>query len=99
MTRYAIIYSHPINSYISRHLNLTVKQFSERYDYNQEVITHWISFGRKIESLPVSFIYDLSKAANSTMSDVYSKLLILEDDYDYFTSMYGLESAIRENRK
>jgi hypothetical protein len=93
MTRYAIIYSHPIDSYISRYLDLTIEQFSERYDYHPEVITHWTSFGRKIESLPVSFIYDLSKAANSTMSEVYSKLLILQDDYDYFTSMYGLENS------
>ncbi len=86
---HTFVYAHPIKSYIFRHLKLSLEQFCERYNYNPEIITNWTSYGQRIESLPASFIYDLSNAAQSNMSDVYHDLLILQDDYDYFTSMYG----------
>ncbi|HFD1744551.1 TPA: type III secretion system protein PrgN, partial [Enterococcus faecium] len=35
---------------------------------------------------PASFIYDLSLASSCNMSDVYEKLLILENEYDQFNS-------------
>ncbi|MEJ4375185.1 hypothetical protein SJ828_13975, partial [Enterococcus faecium] len=41
---------------------------------------------RTIKSLPASFVYDLSLASSMNMTDVYEKLLILENEYDQFTS-------------
>ncbi|HFJ8823594.1 TPA: type III secretion system protein PrgN, partial [Enterococcus faecium] len=39
-----------------------------------------------IKSLPASFVYDLSLASSMNMTDVYEKLLILENEYDQFNS-------------
>ncbi|HFL8276100.1 TPA: type III secretion system protein PrgN, partial [Enterococcus faecium] len=36
--------------------------------------------------LPASFVYDLSLASSMNMTDVYEKLLILENEYDQFNS-------------
>ncbi|MGL2036052.1 type III secretion system protein PrgN, partial [Enterococcus faecalis] len=36
---------------------------------------------KKIETLPISFIYSLSLSASQTMDQVYSDLLKLQDDY------------------
>ncbi|EPI33250.1 hypothetical protein D351_00746, partial [Enterococcus faecalis WKS-26-18-2] len=36
---------------------------------------------KKIETLPISFIYSLSLSASKTMDQVYSDLLKLQDDY------------------
>ncbi|HFJ5661953.1 TPA: type III secretion system protein PrgN, partial [Enterococcus faecium] len=41
---------------------------------------------RRIKSLPASFVYDLSLASSMNMTDVYEKLLILENEYDQFNS-------------
>ncbi|EKZ0408926.1 hypothetical protein QL852_002782, partial [Enterococcus faecalis] len=41
----------------------------------------WITRNKKIETLPISFIYSLSLSASKTMDQVYSDLLKLQDDY------------------
>lgn len=61
-------------------------QFCESYGYSQGTVASWITRNRRVESLPVGFIYDLGLAASLNMSDVYEKLLILENEYDRFTS-------------
>ncbi|BBM16320.1 replication control protein (plasmid) [Enterococcus mundtii] len=61
-------------------------QFCESYGYSQGTVASWITRNRRVESLPVGFIYDLGLAASLNMSDVYEKLLILENEYDQFTS-------------
>ncbi|BDP82670.1 hypothetical protein EfmAA290_33460 (plasmid) [Enterococcus faecium] len=80
------VYSHPINVYIIKNLGITVEQFCELYAYPQGTVASWITRQRRIKSLPASFIYDLSLASSCNMSDVYEKLLILENEYDQFNS-------------
>ncbi|EOH8798517.1 type III secretion system protein PrgN [Enterococcus hirae] len=80
------IYSHPINVYIIKYLGITVEQFCELYAYPQGTVASWITRQRRIKSLPASFIYDLSLASSMNMTDVYEKLLVLENVYDQFTS-------------
>ncbi|EMF0102681.1 type III secretion system protein PrgN (plasmid) [Enterococcus faecium] len=80
------VYSHPINVYIIKYLGITVEQFCEAYGYSQGTVASWITRQRKIKSLPASFIYDLSLASSTNMSDVYEKLLVLENDYEQFNS-------------
>lgn len=80
------VYSHPINVYIIKYLGITVDQFCELYAYPQGTVASWISRQRRIKSLPASFIYDLSLASSMNMTDVYEKLLVLENEYDQYTS-------------
>ncbi|MBE9912071.1 MULTISPECIES: type III secretion system protein PrgN [Enterococcus] len=86
MSRNTFVYSHPINVFIIKYLGVTVDQFCESYGYSQGTVASWITRNRRVESLPVGFIYDLGLAASLNMSDVYEKLLILENEYDRFTS-------------
>ncbi|MEI1233318.1 type III secretion system protein PrgN [Enterococcus mundtii] len=86
MSRNTFVYSHPINVFIIKYLSVTVDQFCESYGYSQGTVASWITRNRRVESLPVGFIYDLGLAASLNMSDVYEKLLILENEYDRFTS-------------
>ncbi|MFG5648581.1 type III secretion system protein PrgN, partial [Enterococcus faecalis] len=44
-------------------------------------VSSWITRNKKIETLPISFIYSLSLSASKTMDQVYSHLLKLQDDY------------------
>ena len=78
------VYSHPINVYIIKYLGITVEQFCELHGYPQGTVASWITRQRRIKSLPASFVYDLSLASSLNMSDVYEKLLILENEYDQF---------------
>lgn len=80
------VYSHPINVYIIKYLGITVEQFCDLYDYAQGTVASWITRQRRIKSLPASFIYDLSLASSLNMSEVYEKLLVLEDEYDQYIS-------------
>lgn len=80
------VYSHPINVYIIKYLGITVDQFCELYDYPQGTVASWITRQRRIKTLPASFIYDLSLASSTNMSDVYEKLLLLENEYEQFNS-------------
>ncbi|MGL9847791.1 replication control protein PrgN [Enterococcus sp. DIV0765f] len=84
MSRNTFVYSHPINVFIIKYLGVTVDQFCESYGYSQGTVASWITRNRRVESLPVGFIYDLGLAASLNMSDVYEKLLILENEYDQF---------------
>ncbi|HFJ6252866.1 TPA: type III secretion system protein PrgN, partial [Enterococcus faecium] len=69
-----------------KNLGITVEQFCELYAYSQGTVASWITRQRRIKSLPASFVYDLSLASSMNMTDVYEKLLILENEYDQFTS-------------
>lgn len=80
------VYSHPINVYIIKYLGITVEQFCELHGYSQGTVASWITRQRRIKNLPASFIYDLSLASSTNMSDIYEKLLVLENEYDQFTS-------------
>lgn len=80
------VYSHPTNVYIIKYLGITVEQFCELYAYPQGTVASWITRQRRIKSLPASFIYDLSLASSMNMTDVYEKLLVLENEYNQFTS-------------
>ncbi|MGG5325869.1 replication control protein PrgN [Enterococcus pernyi] len=84
MSRNTFVYSHPINVFIIKYLEITVEQFCELYGYPQGTVASWITRQRRIKSLPASFIYDLSLASSLNMSNVYEKLLILENEYDQF---------------
>lgn len=84
MSRNTFVYSHPINVLIIKYLGVTVDKFCESYGYSQGTVASWITRNRRVESLPVGFIYDLGLAASLNMSDVYEKLLILENEYDQF---------------
>ncbi|MBO0431303.1 type III secretion system protein PrgN [Enterococcus sp. DIV0660C] len=86
MSRNTFVYSHPINVFIIKYLGVTVDQFCESYGYSQGTVASWITRNRRVESLPVGFIYDLGLAASLNMSNLYEKLLILENEYDQFTS-------------
>lgn len=80
------VYSHPINVYIIKYLGMTVDQFCELHGYPQGTVASWITRQRRIKTLPASFIYDLSLASSTNMSDVYEKLLVLENEYEHFNS-------------
>ena len=81
MPRKTFVYPHPINAYIIKHLGLTVEQFCELHAFSQGTVSSWITRNKKIETLPISFIYSLSLSASKTMDQVYSDLLKLQDDY------------------
>lgn len=89
MSRNTFVYSHPINVLIIKYLGVTVEQFCESYGYSQGTVASWITRNRRVESLPASFIYDLSLAASLNMSDVYEKLLLLQDEYDTYLISKG----------
>jgi hypothetical protein len=82
MPRKTFVYPHPINAYIIKQLGITVEEFCELHSFPQGTISSWITRNKKkIETLPVSFIYSLSLSASKTMDQVYSDLLKLQDDY------------------
>lgn len=82
----SFVFGKIINVYIIKYLGITVEQFCELYDYPQGTVASWITRQRRIKTLPASFIYDLNLASSTNMSDVYEKLLVLENEYDQFTS-------------
>ncbi|MGG5322321.1 MULTISPECIES: type III secretion system protein PrgN [unclassified Enterococcus] len=75
MSRNTFVYSHPINVFIIKYLGVTVAS--------------WITRNRRVESLPVGFIYDLGLAASSNMSSTYEELLSLQDEYEIYISSIG----------
>ncbi|MGG5311176.1 MULTISPECIES: type III secretion system protein PrgN [Enterococcus] len=89
MSRNTFVYSHPINVFIIKYLGVTVDQFCESYGYSQGTVASWITRNRRVESLPVGFIYDLGLAASSNMSDLYEELLSLQDEYEIYISTIG----------
>lgn len=84
------VYSHPINAFIIRNLEMTVDDFCILYGFKQGTVASWISRDRSVENLPVSFIYELSLAACKNMSEVYLDLLELEEDYVGRKKMKGI---------
>lgn len=87
MTANNLVYPHPINVYIIKHLGITVDQFCDLYGYSQSTVATWVSRERKIELLPVSFIYDLSLSASKNMDFVYKELLDLQRSYFRYVEM------------
>ncbi|WP_270780852.1 type III secretion system protein PrgN [Enterococcus faecalis] len=81
MPRKTFVYPHPINAYMTRRLGNTVEEFCELHAFSQGTVSSWITRNKKIETLPVSFIYSLSLSASKTMDQVYSELLKLQDEY------------------
>ncbi|HHD7898415.1 TPA: type III secretion system protein PrgN [Enterococcus faecalis] len=81
MSRKTFVYPHPINTYIIEQLGITVEEFCELHAFSQGTVSSWITRNKKIETLPISFIYSLSLSASKTMDQVYSDLLKLQDDY------------------
>ena len=81
MPRKTSVYPHPINAYIIKYLGITVEEFCELHAFSQGTVSSWIARNKKIETLPISFIYSLSLSASKTMDQVYSDLLKLQDDY------------------
>ncbi|EGO8900070.1 type III secretion system protein PrgN [Enterococcus faecalis] len=81
MARNKFVYPHPLNTYIIKQLGIPVEEFCELHSFSQGTISSWITRNKKIETLPVSFIYSLSLSASKTMDQVYSELLKLQDDY------------------
>lgn len=81
MPRKTFVYPHPINAYIIKYLGITVEEFCELHAFSQGTVSSWITRNKKIETLPISFIYSLSLSASQTMDQVYSDLLKLQDDY------------------
>ncbi|HHZ8017979.1 type III secretion system protein PrgN [Enterococcus faecalis] len=81
MPRKTFVYPHPINTYVIKQLGITVEEFCELHDLSQGTISSWITRNKKIETLPVSFIYSLSLSASKSMDQVYLDLLKLQDDY------------------
>ncbi|EQB4897766.1 type III secretion system protein PrgN [Enterococcus faecalis] len=70
-----------MNTYIIKQLGVTVEEFCELHDLSQETISSWITRNKKIETLPISFIYSLYLSASKTIDQIYSDLLKLQDDY------------------
>ena len=89
MSRNTFVYSHPINVFIIKYLGVTVEQFCVSYGYSQGTVASWITRNRRVESLPVGFIYDLGLAASSNMSSTYEELLSLQDEYEIYISSIG----------
>lgn len=89
MTRNTFVYSHPINVFIIKQLGMTLAQFCELYSHSRGTVSSWITRNRRVESLPVSFIYDLSLAASSNMSSTYEDLLSFQDEYEIYISSIG----------
>jgi len=85
MTTNKFVYPHPINTYIIKNLNLTVQEFCEQFEYPQSTVATWVSRERRVESLPVGFIYALSLASSKTMDWVFSELLLFQEEYDKHT--------------
>lgn len=81
MARNTFVYPHPINTYIIKQLGITVEEFCELHAFSQGTVSSWITRNKKIETLPISFIYSLSLSASKTMDQVYSDLLKMQDDY------------------
>ncbi|HCQ8747304.1 TPA: type III secretion system protein PrgN [Enterococcus faecalis] len=88
MPRKTFVYPHPINTYIIKQLGITVEEFCELHAFSQGTVSSWITRNKKIETLPISFIYSLSLSASKTMDQVYSDLLKLQDDYSLHLERY-----------
>lgn len=73
MPRKTFVYPHPINTYIIKQLGITVEEFCELHNLSQGTISSWITRNKKIDTLPVSFIYSLSLSASKSMDQVYSR--------------------------
>ena len=67
MPRKTFVYPHPINAYIIKQLGITVEEFCELHAFSQGTVSSWITRNKKIETLPISFIYSLSLSASKTM--------------------------------
>lgn len=89
MTVNTYVYSHPINVFIIQQLGIPVDQFCSLYGYSQGTLSSWITRKKKIETLPVRFLYDLSLATSLSMDNVYSTLLDLEKEYIAFKQAAG----------
>lgn len=81
MTKNNFVYPHPINTFIIKQLGLTVEQFCELHSIPQGTISSWITRNRKIDTLPISFLFALSLSASKSMDRIYSELLSLQEDY------------------
>ena len=57
MPRKTFVYPHPINAYIIKQLGITVEEFCELHAFSQGTVSSWITRNKKIETLPISFIY------------------------------------------
>lgn len=75
------VYTHPINMYIIQHLGIPVDTFCSLYDIKQGTISSWITRDKKVETLPVNFIYCLSLASSRPMDYVYDQLLNYQEGY------------------
>lgn len=75
------VYTHPVNMYIIQHLGIPVDTFCTLYDIKQGTISSWITRNKKVETLPVNFIYCLSLASSKPMDFVYDQLLNYQEGY------------------
>jgi hypothetical protein len=82
MPRKNYVFPHPINTYVIKQLGMTVEELCELHNFSQGTISSWIARNKRVETLPVNFIYSLSLSANQSMDKVYTDLLILQENYD-----------------
>lgn len=75
------VFPHPINVFLIGDQGMPTEKFCSLYGFNQSRISMWITRERRVDELPVNFIYCLSLAAGSSMEDVYNKLLDYEVKY------------------
>lgn len=76
------VYPHPINVFIIGQLGITVDQFCDMHGHKQPTVASWITRNRRVDSLPVNFIYSLSLSSGKSMDTVYDELLLLESEYE-----------------
>jgi len=94
MSKNNFVYPHPINTFIIKQLGIPVEEFCELHSIPQGTISSWISRNKKIDTLPIHFLYALSLTAGKSMDTVYSDLLTLQDDYLLHLKKYRRTKAI-----
>jgi len=98
MARNTFVYPHPINTYIIKHLGIPVEEFCELHSIPQGTVSSWIARNKKVDSLPISFLYSLSLSANKSMDQVYADLLKLQDDYLLHLERHKRTKAMIDDR-
>lgn len=84
MTTNIFVYPHPVNVFIIGQLGITVDDFCRLYGHVQSTLASWITRDRKVETLPISFLYSLSLASGKSMDVVFDELLRLQNDYEKY---------------
>lgn len=83
MTKFANM-DHPINTFITQHLGITVDEFSSFTGFPQSTVASWSARNRRVETLPINFYDAIAVISKQSIDRVYKDLIKLQDEYDRY---------------